>query len=227
MKTYRVITSSISLFSLVSLSCRSLHHKFNPEAIKLNDSAVNLVVGRPTLPKNDSATQVVMDKVEKQAKSPVVMDKVDKSAKSPARKDTGVWMSSIDEDGRYKKAISLLDEATKIDTDYLIAYWNKFGFQCHLKRYKDALVSGKQMLRLTPHDQTIKFLMGKIYDKLGDTVRARVYYKDYLLYCDRTLDTMSTSNKQRKGIEEYKAITLIMLGQRQRANDMADRHRLS
>lgn len=129
----------------------------------------------------------------------------------------------IGKDSFAKIQLALLNRATKIDSNYFIAYQNKFGIQYALKQYSDALVTGKEILRLRPQDAIFKYLVGKIYDKTGDTIRARTYYKDYLSYCDHILDTMPQSNKQLESIKLQKALVLILLNQPQQGHDILEK----
>jgi len=114
-----------------------------------------------------------------------------------------------------KVQIALLTKAIEIDTSYFIAYWNKFNCQVQLKQYAGALITGKRLVILRPNDPVNEFLVGKVYDKLGDTIHAKAYYKNYLSYCSSILDTMATSNRQYRFVVEEKAIVLILLGQQQ------------
>ncbi|MEO6852134.1 MAG: hypothetical protein ABI166_15940 [Mucilaginibacter sp.] len=122
-----------------------------------------------------------------------------------------------------KVQIALLNRATKIDSNYFLGYWNKFPIQYALKQYANALATGKEMLRLKPKDTIVQFLVGKIYDQMGDTVIAKVYYKGYLIYCERKLDTMSRSSKQRSLVEFEKALVLILLNQPQKGHDILNK----
>ncbi|HTD39100.1 MAG TPA: hypothetical protein VK671_00670 [Mucilaginibacter sp.] len=177
MKELAIFAIIICLFS-----CRQ-KHTYNPEAIKLNDSAVLM--------------QQSMAGVQLKAR--------------------------IGKDSFTKIQVALLNRATKIDSNYFLGYYSKFGIQYASNQYTDALVTGKEMLRLRPNDAVIKYLVGKIYDKTGDTIRARSYYKDYLSYCDHILDTMSKDNRQFKDTELQKALALILLNQPQKGHDILNK----
>lgn len=177
MRSLTIVATIIFLFS-----CKQ-KHTYNPEAIKLNDSAVMM----------------------KQSIAGFQLER------------------RIGKDSFAKIQLILLNKATKIDSDYLIAYWNKFGIQYALKQYSDVLVTGKEMVRLSPNDALVKYLVGKIYDKTGDTTRARVYYNYYLSYCDHILDTMSKNNKQLEQTKLQKALVLILLNQPQQGHDILEK----
>src|SRR5471030_224382 len=49
-------------------------------------------------------------------------------------------------------AIDTLNQAIKTDDKYLQAYYNKFTFQKQLKRFSDAVATGKQMVGLAPNN---------------------------------------------------------------------------
>jgi len=127
---------------------------------------------------------------------------------------TGDWQMEPGSDNDLSlKQLDLLNQAIKIDSNYFVAYNNKFGVERRLKKYKDALITANEMLRLFPRDPTLKFFAGKMYDINGDTIRARAYYQDYLFQCNRELDTMTMRNKQREFLELQKGLVLVLLGQ--------------
>ncbi|MGZ3754380.1 MAG: tetratricopeptide repeat protein [Mucilaginibacter sp.] len=162
------------LFLLVAVSlfgCKDL--KYNREAIRLNDTAVNREMSA-----------------------------------------MGNHYSAL------KNAIVLLDSATKIDSNYIIAYNNKFNFQMQLGRYKDAVRTGKQILRLEPNDFAYKIYIGIAFEKTNDTVTAKRLYSEGLVFCTKILDTMSVHHKSYEFFTHQKAMYLILLHQEQKAYDL-------
>ena len=188
-------------------------HKPNPEAIKLNDSAVKLIMEPPFASKRDSS---LMDKVNKQAKSSDINQLKNKSEiKLPVINEVGQYKKT-----QYEKAVDLLNKATQIDSNYFIAYFNKIGAQSYLKRYQDAVITAKELLRLAPNDATTKYLVAGVFYKTGDTTRARAYYQEYLSYCDKRLDTMSVKNRHYKDTQLQKGLVLILLDQQQKGREI-------
>lgn len=150
--------------------------------------------------------------------------KLNDSAIMLQQNTAGVQLKArIGKDSFAKIQLALLNRATKIDSNYFIGYWNKFGIQYASKQYTNALVTGKEMLRLRPKDAVLKYLVGKVYNNTGDTIRAELYYNDYLHYCDRILDTLTRSNRQFKSIELQKAIVLILLNQPQKGHEILEK----
>ncbi|HWD89912.1 MAG TPA: tetratricopeptide repeat protein [Mucilaginibacter sp.] len=182
-------------------------HKYNPEAIKLNDSAVALVMDPPIISnKGDTST---MTKLAKHGHSrPVTI---------PA--DT-TWRNMYSDTILYEKAIALLDEALKIDSNYISGYVNKYNFAARLKRHTDALGAAKKLVRLAPNDALIKFMAGKMYDETGDTAQAKIYYLDYLTFCNHKLDTMDVKNRNYTFMQKEKAFVLILLNQKDQAHEI-------
>ncbi|MGZ3810270.1 MAG: hypothetical protein ACXVJN_00985 [Mucilaginibacter sp.] len=175
MKGFVIFITVICLFS-----CKP---KYNPEAIKLNDSAIMM------------RTTMTGDQLE----------------------------AHIGKDSFAKIQLGFLNRATKIDSNYLLGYWNKFPIQYTLKQYANALITAKKIVWLSPKNVVAKYLLGKVYDKTGDTMRAGFYYKYYLGYCDSILDTMSVGNRQHKSIELQKAVVLILLNQPQKGHDILNK----
>jgi len=157
----------IMLFVICCLSCKSSHsqRRVNPEAIKLNNQALNLVL--------NSGGQ--------------------------------------ENDQIFEKAIALLNQAIKIDSNYSIAYLNKFTDQNELKKYSDAIITGRQLISLRPNNVNIKLMIGEDFEKVGDTVASLNYYNEALSGYNKILDTMSVNNKAYNSFLSSRAINLILL----------------
>jgi len=153
-------------------SCAQPKHQINPEAKKLNDSAMYMVVH--TMP--DTVT--------------------------------------------YKKAITLINRAIKLDSNYFRAYINKFSFQTQVTQYDSALVTGKRIIKLRPDAYPIWQMMGSIYEEKGDTVTAKDYYNKALTACDKMLDTMRSGNMAYKITQTDKARYLILLRKEKEGRDI-------
>ncbi len=124
--------------------------------------------------------------------------------------------SMKEEDSR--KAILLLDEAIKIDSNYFTAYWNKLVLQHQLKQYNRAIETGKQILKLNKAPY-FYFLIATFYYRLGDTTSANNYFKETLKRCDTLLGTMSKKNRSSyEVVVMNKGVSLIFLGQQEEGN---------
>lgn len=168
---------SILLFAISFLSCKSsfAQEKIDPEARKLNDSAVG----------------------------------------------SRFSLAYHDYNQALEHSIDLLNQAIRIDSNYLTAYWNKFMFQNDLKRYKDAAVTGQQLIKLKPLNASIKYMVGETYDRMGDTITSAEYYRSSLSMLDNMLDTMKASdNKIYKSAIVNKAIVLILLNQPEKGHNI-------
>jgi tetratricopeptide (TPR) repeat protein len=162
------ISISLLVVVIIFLTAGCSHSKkINPEALKLNNEAV----------------QLFMDSVGMDSGRPL------------------------------KKAINLLNQAIKIDSNYLIAYRNKFDYQIALKQLDSAIATGKQLIRLAPQDGTIRLRVGMAIERAGDTVRSVKYYKDALALLNKRLDTMNVRNKNYEFTQESKGAALILLNQ--------------
>ncbi|MBV8388370.1 MAG: hypothetical protein JO080_01070 [Mucilaginibacter sp.] len=120
---------------------------------------------------------------------------------------------TTDSAATYKRLMSLLDQALKIDSNYKIAYWSKFSYQGQWKKHAEAVVTGEKLLTLFPNQPLIKLAVAEQYDDIGDTTVAKKYYNEILTLFDKTLDTMSANNRQRRFLELDKAEVLILLNQ--------------
>jgi tetratricopeptide (TPR) repeat protein len=132
--------------------------------------------------------------------------------------DSAVAMihSSYAED--YQKAILLLDQAIKIDSNYFNAYYNELTFYCQLRQYDNAIQAAKQILRIRPNSPDYYGTIGGLYYRMGDTIKANEYFKDGLVLYDKMLDTMNTKNNYYDQLIINKATVLILIGDQTKGN---------
>jgi len=120
----------------------------------------------------------------------------------------------------YKNAIALLNRATRIDSNYVAAWWNKFSYENEIKDYRAALSTAKKLLALKPNDPVIILFTGETYEKAGDSLSAVKYYKEVLLKYNQVLDTMNVKNYNYKSVVTSKAVILILLNQQKQSRDL-------
>ncbi|MGN6399500.1 MAG: tetratricopeptide repeat protein, partial [Flavisolibacter sp.] len=118
----------------------------------------------------------------------------------------------------YQKAIALLDQAIKIDSNFYTAFWNKVSFQCKLQQFDKALITAKNLNRIKPESPDYFFTTGLIYDKMHDTVSSQKYFNLSAIFYDEILDTMDQTNRSYDNILMSKAINLIIIGQERNGN---------
>jgi len=119
--------------------------------------------------------------------------------------------SSKNED--YQKAISLLDKAIAIDSNYVRAYQNKLSFEFRLNQYDKALLTSKSLNKLRPESANFLMMTGVLYEKNGDTVSSIQYFENSLKKYNKILDTMSVKTPGYFVLQMYKGINLILLNQ--------------
>jgi tetratricopeptide (TPR) repeat protein len=118
------------------------------------------------------------------------------------------------------KAISLLDRATSIDSNYFLGYYNKLMFYGQLKQYDKAILTTNKLIKLRPSAHDLYLWGGLLYEKIGDTVSSQKYFQQSLTICDSVLDTMHIKNRDYFMIASNKAINLVMLGDSTKANEI-------
>ncbi len=119
-----------------------------------------------------------------------------------------------------KKAILLLDEATKIDTNYFLGYYNKLMFYSQLKQYDKAIITINKLIQIRPYAHDLYLTGGILYEGIGDTVSSKQYFTKSLIICSNVLDTMSIKNRDYEMLVTNKATNLIMLGDQEKANQL-------
>lgn len=132
--------------------------------------------------------------------------------------DSAISITMYSQD--YKSAIQLLDEAIKIDSNYYIAFVNKLSFQVELNQFDKALETAKELHRIKPAAPDNFSLIGMLYEKIGDTLLSKQYFKDAGAQFNKILDTMNVKNKYYEILLMNKAVNLIFMGDQQKGNDM-------
>ena len=122
----------------------------------------------------------------------------------------------------FKKAIFIIDQAIKLDSNYLAAYSTKFSFLGMIRPYdKDkALNTLQNMIRIRPTIPEFYLYSGIIYIEKGDSLMADKYLSLAKVYIDKILDTMSKSNIAYQVLLSDKAYTLILKGEEEKARAM-------
>jgi tetratricopeptide (TPR) repeat protein len=119
-----------------------------------------------------------------------------------------------------RKAISLLDKATAIDSNYFLGHYNKLMFFNQLKQFGKAVFTVNKLIQLQPTAHDLYLTGGVLYEQLGDTISSKSYFEKSLSICNSVLDTMNTKNRDYEMLVGNKAINLIMLGDQAKANEL-------
>jgi tetratricopeptide (TPR) repeat protein len=121
-----------------------------------------------------------------------------------------------------KKAITLLDSATSIDSNYFLGYYNKLMFLNQLRQYDKAIAAVNHLIRIRPGINDLYLTGGMLFDKTGDTLTARLYFEKTLAICNTVLDTMNRKNRDYDILRMNKGISLVMLGQQKTGNQILE-----
>lgn len=116
------------------------------------------------------------------------------------------------------KAILLLDRATAIDHNYFLGYQNKLIFYYQLKQYDKAIFTVNKLIQLQPSAHDLYLTGGLLYEFTSDTVSSDIYFNKSLGICNSVLDTMKNNNSDYEMFIANKAINLIMLEEKEKAN---------
>lgn len=145
------------------------------------------------------------------------MQKVD-SAAIELNKQAMTLVPYLDNSDSSQKAISLLDKATAIDTNYFLGYENKLMFYCQLHQFDKALLTNNKLIQLRPDANDLYLRSGILTTRLGDTTNAKTYFTKALAICNLVLDTMPKVNRDYVMLTTNQAIALIMMGDTVKAN---------
>jgi tetratricopeptide (TPR) repeat protein len=126
----------------------------------------------------------------------------------------------IDNFDSAKKALTLLEKATQIDSNYFLGHSNKLMFYYQLKQFDKALKTNTKLIQLCPNAHDLYLQSGILSFQLGDTISARKYFEKSLSICNAVLDTMQKTNRDFVLLTTNKAINLIYLDDTKQANKL-------
>ena len=133
------------------------------------------------------------------------------------------FVAFIDNPDSSKKAISLLDKATTIDSNYFLGHHNKLMFFNQLKQFDKAILTVNKLIQLRPSAHDLYLTGGILYERNGDTISSKAYFTKSLKICSAILDTMSLTNRDYEMLMLNKATNLIMLDSQQEANEILEK----
>ncbi|OSZ79897.1 hypothetical protein CAP36_01115 [Chitinophagaceae bacterium IBVUCB2] len=117
-----------------------------------------------------------------------------------------------------KKAITLLDQATTIDSNYFLGYSNKLMFYYQLQEFDKLILTNNKLIQLRPSAHDLYLSGGVFYHQIGDSISANRYFNKSLTICNAVLDTMNSKNRDFVMFTTNQAINLIMLNDSAKAN---------
>ncbi|MGG9963602.1 tetratricopeptide repeat protein [Ferruginibacter sp. SUN106] len=89
-----------------------------------------------------------------------------------------------------------------------------------MKQYNKAINAINNTIRISPKAHDLYLTGGVFYEKIKDTISSKKYFQKSLQICDAVLDTMHSINKDYLMLASNKAVTLIMLGQQTKADEL-------
>jgi len=98
---------------------------------------------------------------------------------NPAELDNNLGLV-LEKEGKLKQALTLLDEAVRAEPKMVEALSNRGIVNRKLKRYKSAEADLKRALDLDPHFTHAQFNLATVYEAMGRTKDAILYYRMYL-----------------------------------------------
>ena len=127
---------------------------------------------------------------------------------------------TIPPENSYQKAIWLLNEAIRIDSNLTSAYSNKAIFELHLKQYDKALGTAYRLIEIKPNVPEFYVLAGMICESTGDTINSYKYFNIAVNKSKDKLDTMGIKNKKYDYLLMNEAVYLILAGQQIKGNEI-------
>lgn len=125
--------------------------------------------------------------------------------------------------GEYDSAMVLLDKALQIDSTYHYAY----GLKANIYMMKDmpdsAISQLEKQLKLAPKFAEVWSGTALLYDKKGDTLKAREYYNKSITLYDKRIENPDKSSKKDivRSNRVNRAFNLILAGQEQKGRSEA------
>jgi tetratricopeptide (TPR) repeat protein len=107
-------------------------------------------------------------------------------------------------------ALTLLNKATDIDSNYYIAFGNKVSIYASTGDYKQAIVNSQQVLRIKPDLAEAVVFLGILYDKSGQIKEAKEQYNLAIRLFDKRL---LVSDKNQKANKINRVLGLLLVGE--------------
>ena len=114
----------------------------------------------------------------------------------------------------YDSALFYLNQAIKVDSSYYVAYGNKSSIYCTLKDFRKALVEVQRQISAKPDLAEAWTFGGILFDKLGDTINAILYYKKSIEIFDARIKN-TNDKKYLDANKMNRAVSLILMWQEQ------------
>jgi tetratricopeptide (TPR) repeat protein len=115
------------------------------------------------------------------------------------------------QDGEYDSALSYFNLAIEADNNYYLPHSNKSTIYLSLKNYKLALHESELVIKKKPDFAEGWVFAGLLHDFLGDTAKARSYYKKSIeIFDDRITDPDKKEELEYNQIS--RAVSLILIG---------------
>lgn len=134
-------------------------------------------------------------------------------------KAVNIFLKYNKSDDSIASAISLLDQATNLDSTYFNAWTNKLDYQCLLKKYPDAIATCRKAIRLFPDATDLVFLYGALQLKTGDSTASTTTFTGLL----KTYNDQLRTDKHKGDVQTCtinKALVLIILGRSKEAGTL-------
>ncbi|MCO4292259.1 hypothetical protein NF867_05205 [Solitalea sp. MAHUQ-68] len=110
------------------------------------------------------------------------------------------------------KALSLLDSAVRLDSNFFAAYWNMFSIKNSLGLYKETIPTLEHLQRIKPTNPDLPMFEGLMLERTGDSLNSKKYFNRSLTLFNAILDTLNQTNKNYNFTKLNQALCLILSG---------------
>ena len=125
---------------------------------------------------------------------------------------------------QFENAITLLNQAAKIDSNYFETYKNKLFFEESLGQFDKAAATLTRMIKMKPDSADLYLKLGLYKDAMGDSLAAVATYNRSLPRYTILLDTMSSDHPERRNVMNMLSINITMLGQEKMLRDLSNQN---
>jgi tetratricopeptide (TPR) repeat protein len=132
--------------------------------------------------------------------------------------DSAIGLANTFDNNKILEAIKLFDQATKIQPNYYVAYWNKMVYQNQLGLANDAFETLKKLEELRPKNPDLKVTAGIFMETNFDSIKAREKFIEAEKIYKSILDTLNSTTDTFQTILINRAVNLKFLGRENEAN---------
>jgi tetratricopeptide (TPR) repeat protein len=118
------------------------------------------------------------------------------------------------------KALPVLKEALKIDSNYFPALSAKLSCELVTNQPDKAMLTATKLIHLKPGVSEYYTIIGLLYEMKADTIASKRYFTEAIIRYDQKLNTMKIHDRKYDLLLFNKAFNLVLIRQNEKGNQI-------